>query len=53
MLRALERENGNRSRAARLLGIHRNTLLARLAVWGVRPDEIARSLPPAVGGNLP
>jgi transcriptional regulator with PAS, ATPase and Fis domain len=53
VLRALERENGNRSRAARLLGIHRNTLLARLAVWGVRPDEIARSLPPAVGGNLP
>ncbi len=53
VLRALERENWNRSRAARLLGIHRNTLLARLAVWGVRSDEIARSLPPAAGGSLP
>ena len=53
VLRALERENWNRSRAARLLGIHRNTLLARLAVWGVRSDEIVRPLPPAAGGSLP
>ncbi len=53
VLRALERENWNRSRAARLLGMHRNTLLARLAAWGLRPDDIARSLPPAAGGGLP
>ena len=52
VLRALERENWNRSRAARLLGIHRNTLLARLAVWGVRSDEVVRPLPPAAGDSL-
>src|SRR5215475_5523249 len=36
ILRALERENWNQSRAARRLGVHRNTLLARLASWGIR-----------------
>src|SRR6266540_2467335 len=51
VLRALERENWNRRRAARLLGMHRNTLLARLAAWGVRPDDIVRPLPPAAGGG--
>jgi DNA-binding NtrC family response regulator len=39
VLRALERENWNQSRAARRLGVHRNTLLARLAGWGIRRDE--------------
>jgi two-component system response regulator AtoC len=39
ILRALERENWNQSRAARRLGVHRNTLLARLAGWGIRRDE--------------
>jgi DNA-binding NtrC family response regulator len=53
VLRALERENWNRSRAARLLGMHRNTLLARLAAWGLRPEAIARALPPAAGGGRP
>jgi DNA-binding NtrC family response regulator len=53
VLRALERENGNRSRAARVLGMHRNTLLARLAAWGVRPEDSPRALPPAVGGGRP
>jgi transcriptional regulator with PAS, ATPase and Fis domain len=53
VLRALERENWNRSRAARLLGMHRNTLLARLAAWGLRPEDIARALPPAAGGGRP
>jgi two-component system response regulator AtoC len=41
ILRALERENWNQSRAARSLGVHRNTLLARLAGWGIRRDEDA------------
>ena len=42
ILRALERENWNQSRAARSLGVHRNTLLARLAGWGIRrADESA------------
>ena len=39
ILRALERENWNQSRAARSLGVHRNTLLARLAGWGIRRDD--------------
>jgi two-component system response regulator AtoC len=43
ILRALERENWNQSRAARRLGVHRNTLLARLAGWGIRRDDDAAS----------
>ena len=43
ILRALERENWNQSRAARSLGVHRNTLLARLAGWGIRRDGEAGS----------
>ena len=35
----LERENWNQSRAARILGVHRNTLIARLAAWGIRPRD--------------
>ncbi|PWU25648.1 MAG: hypothetical protein C5B48_00215 [Candidatus Rokuibacteriota bacterium] len=35
VLRALEREDWNQSRAARRLGVHRNTLIARLAAWGI------------------
>jgi DNA-binding NtrC family response regulator len=34
LLRALEHEDWNESRAARRLGVHRNTLSARLAAWG-------------------
>jgi DNA-binding NtrC family response regulator len=36
VLRVLERVNWNVSRAARLLGVHRNTVLAKLATWRVR-----------------
>ena len=39
MLRTLERENWNQSRAARSLGVHRNTLLARLQAWGFQREE--------------
>jgi two-component system, NtrC family, response regulator AtoC len=46
-LRALERENWNQSRAARCLGIHRNTLIARMAAWGIRRVEEAKDLPEA------
>ena len=35
VLRALERVQWNVSRAARLLGVHRNTVLVKLASWGV------------------
>jgi DNA-binding NtrC family response regulator len=36
VLRSLERTQWNVSRAARLLGVHRNTVLAKLAAWGVQ-----------------
>jgi transcriptional regulator with PAS, ATPase and Fis domain len=39
VLRALERADWNQSRAARGLGVHRNTLIARLAAWGFRRGE--------------
>ena len=39
VLRTLERENWNQSRAARSLGVHRNTLLARLQAWGFQREE--------------
>ena len=49
VLRALEHEDWNQSRAARRLGVHRNTLIARLAVWGIRTrDRGAQG--PALGG---
>jgi DNA-binding NtrC family response regulator len=49
VLRALERENWNQSRAARSLGVHRNTLLARLAGWGIRRDDGTDPLASAAG----
>jgi two-component system response regulator AtoC len=36
VLRVLERVYWNISRAARVLGVHRNTILTKLAAWGVR-----------------
>ena len=50
VLRALEREDWNQSRAARRLGVHRNTLIARLAQWGIRPRD--RTAPAALGGEV-
>jgi two-component system response regulator AtoC len=48
VLRVLERVGWNVSRAARLLGIHRNTVLAKLAGWGLQrpsgPDTRSLSL---------
>jgi two-component system response regulator AtoC len=37
VLRVLERVHWNQTHAARLLGLHRNSLKARLAAWGIRP----------------
>jgi DNA-binding NtrC family response regulator len=40
ILRVLERVGWNVSRAARLLGVHRNTVLAKLSAWGIqRPSS--------------
>jgi DNA-binding NtrC family response regulator len=36
VLRTLERTHWNVSRTARQLGVHRNTVLAKLATWGVQ-----------------
>ena len=52
-LRALEREDWNQSRAARMLGVHRNTLIARLAAWGIRPRDRGAARQGMVGGPLP
>jgi two-component system response regulator AtoC len=44
VLRVLERVQWNVSRAGRLLGVHRNTVLTKLSTWGVqRPGSEARS----------
>jgi DNA-binding NtrC family response regulator len=45
VLRVLEQVGWNVSRAARTLGVHRNTVLAKLAVWGVhRPGSDGRAV---------
>src|SRR5216110_1626862 len=36
ILRVLERVGWNMSRAARLLGVHRNTVFAKLSAWGIQ-----------------
>jgi transcriptional regulator with PAS, ATPase and Fis domain len=51
VLRALEREGWNQSRAARGLGVHRNTLIARLAAWGFRRGETGITVRPAAGAD--
>jgi two-component system response regulator AtoC len=39
VLRVLERVQGNQSEAARLLGLHRNSLKAKLARWKIRSAD--------------
>ena len=51
VLRALEREDWTQSRAAKGLGVHRNTLIARLGAWGIKRDRSATSIRPAAGGG--
>jgi DNA-binding NtrC family response regulator len=44
VLRTLERVHWNVSRGARLLGVHRNTVLAKLSAWGIqRPGAEGRA----------
>jgi DNA-binding NtrC family response regulator len=45
ILRVLERVRWNQSEAARLLGLHRNSLKAKLLSWGIE------SIPPGPGGT--
>jgi DNA-binding NtrC family response regulator len=40
--RALERTNGNQSRAARVLGIHRNTLSRKVDIYRLTGSPIRR-----------
>jgi DNA-binding NtrC family response regulator len=40
--RALDRSNGNQSRAARLLGIHRNTLSRKMELYKLAQRSRAR-----------
>jgi two-component system response regulator AtoC len=53
VLRALERDDWNQSRAARGLGVHRNTLIARLAAWGFRRGQPGISVRPVAGSGDP
>lgn len=50
-----EREGWNQSRAARRLGVRRNTLITRLAAWGFHRDgpEIASAPRPVAGNDSP
>ena len=45
ILRALDRARGNQTLAARLLGMHRNTLLVKLAQLGLRASESGGAQP--------
>jgi two-component system, NtrC family, response regulator AtoC len=45
ILRALDRAGGNQTLAARLLGMHRNTLLVKLAQLGLRTPEAGGAQP--------
>jgi DNA-binding NtrC family response regulator len=46
VLRVLERVQWNVSRAARLLGVHRNTVLTKLSLWGIHRPQFE------LGGGL-
>ena len=39
ILRVLERVKWNQSKAAAVLGLHRNTLLRKIAKWGLSPPN--------------
>jgi DNA-binding NtrC family response regulator len=45
VLRTLDRVDGNMSEAARVLGLHRNSLKAKLDRWKVRPRDLGSAAP--------
>lgn len=44
--RALDYADWNRSAAARLLDIHRSTLIRKIRIYGISPDQARNSIPP-------
>jgi two-component system, NtrC family, response regulator AtoC len=52
ILRVLERVRWNQSEAARLLGLHRNSLKTKLAAWGIDPVALASGGRADGGGAL-
>lgn len=42
ILRALQESNGNLSRAAEIMGVHRNTLSKKIKEHGIGPKSAAR-----------
>jgi len=51
ILRVLERVRWNQSEAARLLGLHRNSLKTKLLAWGIDPVALASSGARPEGGR--
>jgi DNA-binding NtrC family response regulator len=51
ILRVLERVRWNQSEAARLLGLHRNSLKTKLLAWGIDPVALASSGGRSDGGR--
>ncbi len=51
ILRVLERVRWNQSEAARLLGLHRNSLKTKLLAWGIDPVALASAGGRADGGR--
>src|SRR5262249_17385717 len=51
ILRVLERVRWNQSEAARLLGLHRNSLKMKLLAWGIDPVTLASTGARPEGGG--
>lgn len=49
--RVLQRTEGNRSEAARILGIHRNTLLRKMTTYRIDGDGLKGKPPGRAGGR--
>ncbi len=45
ILASLRANNGNLSRSAKLMGVHRNTLRNKVSTLGIRSDDLVESRP--------